>query len=75
MRIIRNTDTVRTSQEAHYLSATEPNRLMLFEETVAVYWENHTEHVDTKHGAYCRVQYSKAGGTYSNHRVLKGLKA
>jgi hypothetical protein len=26
-----------TSQETHYVSATEPNRLMLFGETVAVY--------------------------------------
>jgi hypothetical protein len=38
-----HTDTVRTSQETHYVSATEPNRLMLFGETIAVYCENHTE--------------------------------
>jgi hypothetical protein len=31
----------------HFLSATKPNRLMLFRETVAVYCENHTEHTDT----------------------------
>jgi thioredoxin-related protein len=42
-----HTDTVRTSQETHYVSATETNRLMLFGETVAVYCENHTEHTDT----------------------------
>jgi hypothetical protein len=30
------TDTVRTSQETHYLSATKPNWLMLFGEAVAV---------------------------------------
>jgi hypothetical protein len=42
-----HTDTVRTSQETHYVSATEQNRLMLFRETVAVYSENHTEHTDT----------------------------
>jgi hypothetical protein len=41
------TDTVRTSQETHYVSATEPNRLILSGETVAVYCENHTEHTDT----------------------------
>jgi hypothetical protein len=35
---------VRTSQETHYVSATKPNRLMLFKETVAVYCDNHTEH-------------------------------
>jgi thioredoxin-related protein len=39
-----HTDTARTSQETHYVSATEPNRLMLFGETVAVYCEKHTEH-------------------------------
>jgi hypothetical protein len=42
-----HTDTVRTSQETHYISATEPTRLMLFGETVDVYCENHTEHTDT----------------------------
>jgi hypothetical protein len=31
----------------HITSATEPNRLMLFGETVAVYCENHTKHTDT----------------------------
>jgi hypothetical protein len=35
-----------TSQETHYVSATKPNRLMLFRETVAVYCENHTEHTN-----------------------------
>jgi thioredoxin-related protein len=42
-----HTDTVRTPQETRYVSATEPNWLMLFGETVAVYCENHTEHTDT----------------------------
>jgi hypothetical protein len=36
--------SVRTSQETHYISATEINQLMWFGETVAVYCENHTEH-------------------------------
>jgi hypothetical protein len=40
-------DSLRTSQETLYVSATETNRLMLFRETVAVYCENHTEHTDT----------------------------
>jgi hypothetical protein len=39
--------SVRTSQETHYVSATETNRLMLFKETVAVYCENHTDCVGT----------------------------
>jgi hypothetical protein len=36
-----------TPQETHYVSAIEPNRLMLFGESVAVYCENHTEHTNT----------------------------
>jgi hypothetical protein len=38
------TNLVHTSHETHYVSATEPNRLMLFGETVAVYCENRAEH-------------------------------
>jgi hypothetical protein len=40
-------ESARTSQETLYFSVTKPNRLMLFRETVAVYWENLTEHTDT----------------------------
>jgi translation initiation factor IF-1 len=36
-----------TSQEIHYIPATETNRLMLFGETAAVYCENSTEHTNT----------------------------
>jgi hypothetical protein len=32
-----HTDTVHISQKTHYVSATEPNRLMLIGEIVAVY--------------------------------------
>jgi hypothetical protein len=46
-KLYRYTNSVRTSQETHYVSATEPNRLMLFRETVAVYFENHTDHTYT----------------------------
>jgi predicted AAA+ superfamily ATPase len=42
-----HTDTVRTSEETHYISATVPSRLMLFGETIAVYCENHAEHTVT----------------------------
>jgi hypothetical protein len=62
-----HTDTVCTSQETHYVSATKPNRLMLFGETVAVYCENHTEHTDTLCGQNAEFWYFKLGGTYSNH--------
>jgi hypothetical protein len=53
VRTIRNTqihsgqNAVRTSEETHYVPAAEPNQLMLFRETVAVYCESHTEHTDT----------------------------
>jgi hypothetical protein len=38
---------------------------MLFGETVAVCFENHTEHTNTLRGQ--NVKYVKAGGTYTNH--------
>jgi hypothetical protein len=40
---------------------------MLFRETVAVYYENHTEHTNTQCGQNAEFWYVKAGGTYSNH--------
>jgi translation initiation factor IF-1 len=43
--IYKNSDS--TSQETHYVSATETNRLMLFREELAVYCENHMEHINT----------------------------
>jgi hypothetical protein len=49
MRIVHK-NSVRTSQETHYVSATNTHRLMLFRETVAVYCENHTEHINTLYG-------------------------
>jgi hypothetical protein len=49
-------NSVRTSQGTHYVSATEPNRLMLFEETVAVYCEKHTEHINTLCGQIVHVK-------------------
>jgi hypothetical protein len=42
-----DTDSIRTSQETHYVFSTKTNRLMLFGETVAVYCENRTEHTDS----------------------------
>jgi hypothetical protein len=41
---LRGQNVARSSQETHCVSVTEPNRLMLFGEIVAVYCENHTEH-------------------------------
>jgi hypothetical protein len=63
---------VRTSQETHYVSTTEPNRLMLFGETVAIYCENHMEHTNILCGRNAEVWYVKGCGKYSNHWALKG---
>jgi hypothetical protein len=43
---------------------------MLFEETVAVYCENHTEHRDTLCGQNAEFWYVKAGGTHSDRWAL-----
>jgi hypothetical protein len=60
-------NSVRTSQETHYVSATKPNRLMLFRDTVAVYCENHTELCGQK-AEFLNVI---ADGTYNYHYNLK----
>jgi hypothetical protein len=48
-------NSVRASQETHYVSITKPNRLMLFTERIAVYCETHTEHINTLCGVECRI--------------------
>jgi hypothetical protein len=68
-----NTNPVRTSQETHYVSATETNRLMLFRETVAVYCENHTEHTNTLWGQNAQIWQDKADGAYSKPLGFTGL--
>jgi hypothetical protein len=65
-----HTDAVRTSQETLYVSATEPNRLILFGGIVAVYCENHTEHTVTICGQNMAFEYVKAGDTYSDHLAV-----
>jgi hypothetical protein len=61
-------NSVRTSQETHYVSVTEPNRLMLFREIVAVYCEKHTEHTNALCEQNDDFQCVKIGGTWG----LKG---
>jgi hypothetical protein len=68
------THSVRTSQETDYVSATKPNRLMPFRETVAVYCGNHTEHTNTLCGQNVELFNVKADGAYSNHCVLNRLR-
>jgi hypothetical protein len=63
-------NSVRTSQETHYVSATETSRLMLFGETVAVYCENHTEHTNTLRGQNSELNNIKSGGIYNYLSVL-----
>jgi hypothetical protein len=60
-------NSVRTSQETHYVTVTKPNRLMLFMETVAVYCEKNMEHINKLCGQNAEFWYVKAGGTYGNH--------
>jgi hypothetical protein len=81
VRTIRNTqiycagriysNSVRTSQETHYVSTTKPNRLMLFRETVAVYCENHTEHTNTLCGQNVESLDVTTNGKYSYHCGIK----
>jgi hypothetical protein len=58
---------VRISQETHYVSATKPNRLMLFRKQLVVYCENHTEHTDTlcgQNAVYIRTHQSVPHGKH-----------
>jgi hypothetical protein len=45
---------------------------MLFRERVAVYCENHKEHINTLCGQNTEFLYVKLYGTYRNHWALKG---
>jgi hypothetical protein len=50
-------NSVRTSQETRYISSTKANRLMLLGESVSVYCENHTEHINTLRGQNAEYLY------------------
>jgi hypothetical protein len=67
-----HTNPGQTSQETHYISATETNWLMLFKETVAVYCENHKEHTHTLCGQNAYYLNVKSRGAYSYHSALNG---
>jgi hypothetical protein len=76
----QHTDTlwaVRTSQETHHVSATEPNRLMLCGETVTICCENGTEHTDTLGSPYLtgdtsslRYRTQSVNAVWGNNRCL-----
>jgi hypothetical protein len=59
-------NSVCTSHETYYVSATKPNRLMLFSETVSVYYEKHIEHTDVLSGQNVGFYYVNVDGTYSD---------
>jgi hypothetical protein len=65
-------NSVRTSQETHHVSATKPNRLVLFRETVAVCCENHTEHTNKLRGQNAEYSCVKVRGIHDNQCVLNG---
>jgi hypothetical protein len=56
-------NSVRTSRKTHYVSATNPNRLMLFREIIAVYCENHMEHINTPCGQNAEFSSYLTGNT------------
>jgi hypothetical protein len=66
--------SARTSQETRHASTTKPSQLILFGEIFAVYCENHKEPTRTLCGQNAEFWYVTAGGTYSDHRALKGYK-
>jgi hypothetical protein len=45
---------------------------MLYREIIAVCSEIHTKHINTLCGQNVEFMIVKPGGTYSNHRALKG---
>jgi hypothetical protein len=47
---------------------------MLFREIIAVYYENHTEHINTFCGQNAEFRHVKLYGTYSNHWALRGYE-
>jgi hypothetical protein len=69
---ILRTTPVRTSQETHHVSATEPNRLMLCGETVAVWCENRTEHKDTLWAVRTSQETHHVSTTEPNRLMLRG---
>jgi hypothetical protein len=73
--IQEHTDTVRTSQETHHVSVTEPNRLMLCGETVAVCCENCTEHTYTLCGQSVPHRRHITSLTEPNRLMLGGKQS
>jgi hypothetical protein len=60
------------SQETHYVSTIEPNRLMLFGDTVAVYCNSHSDREHTLCEENTVFRLAKGSSTDSYHSALKG---
>jgi hypothetical protein len=75
VRTVRNTQ-IHCGQfvphRRHHVSATEPNRLMLCGETVAVYCENRTEHIDTLWAVRTSQETHHVSATEPNRLMLCG---
>jgi hypothetical protein len=65
-------NSIPTSQETHYVSATNINWLILFRETIALYCESRKKHKITLCGKDAEFWYVQTGGSYGNHWALKG---
>jgi hypothetical protein len=60
-------NSVRTSKRTPHFTITDINWLSLFKEIIAVYSENHIEHIPS-----AKLLIVKAAGAYSYHSALKG---
>jgi hypothetical protein len=66
------TNSVRISQETHYVSTKKTNRFMLFRGKISFFCENHTKHTVALRWQDAEFYYVKLDGTYSKHWALKG---
>jgi hypothetical protein len=64
---------VRTSKRTPHITITKINWLMLFEEIIAVYSENHTKRINTLCVQKAELLIVTDGGSYRYNGTLKGL--
>ena len=63
---------VHTTQCILSISVIKTNQLMLYREIIAVCSHIHTKHINTLCGQNVELLNVTPGGTYNNHRTLKG---
>jgi hypothetical protein len=61
--------SVCTAKKTQHITITKLGQLMLFEEIIAVYPENHKKLTNTLCGRNAELLIVKASGTYSSHQV------